>query len=319
MHGHSVLHPAGPMASAIDGLWWWMFWVASTVWVLVVVALAFAAFRRARPPVSAEDVALTPAVEHERMERSVGIAIAVTVAVLFAFLFYDFGVGRALAEHPSKALTVQVIGPQWWWEIRYEDPDPDKRFTTANEIHIPTGEPVQLELSSVDVIHSFWAPNLNGKRDLVPGYLTSTWIESDTAGTFRAQCAEFCGYQHAKMALVVIAEPKARFEGWLAAQRQEVPPPSDSLAAAGKKVFLAGPCSKCHAVAGTGAAASVGPDLSHVGGRITLGAGTLANTLGNLMGWVTDPQDIKPGVLMPPTPLASKDLLALATYLESLK
>lgn len=319
MDRQSVLHPAGPFAHAIGGLWWWMLGVAAVVYVIVLVAFAYAALRRRHAVLGPEGVAILPEGAHRAMQRGVSGALFVTLLVLFAFLFYDFGVGRALAEHPGKALTVDVIGHQWWWEVVYDDPDPSRILHTANEIHIPVGVPVQLVLSSVDVIHSFWAPNLNGKRDLVPGYTTSTWIQADTAGIYRGQCAEFCGYQHANMALDIVAEPRSRFEAWLAAQRVPAPPPTDSLALQGQKVFLAGPCSNCHTIAGTSANGTIGPDLSHIGSRLTLAAGTLPNTRGNLAGWIVDPQSIKPGANMPSNQLEPQDLQALIQYLESLR
>lgn len=319
MDHQSVLHPAGPMAHAIGGLWWWMLGVAAVVYVIVLAAFAYASLRGGRPVLGPEGVAVPPEGAHRTMRRTVSGGILVTLLVLFAFLFYDFGVGRALAEHPAKALTIKVIGHQWWWEIVYNDPDPSRILHTANEIHIPVGVPVQLELSSVDVIHSFWVPNLNGKRDLVPGYTTSTWVQADTAGVYRGQCAEFCGYQHAKMALYVVAQPRQRFEAWLAAQLVATPPPTDSVALAGQKVFLAGPCSNCHTIAGTSAHGTVGPDLSHLGSRLSLGAGTIPNTIGNLAGWIVDPQSIKPGVDMPSNQLEARDLQAIIRYLESLQ
>lgn len=319
MDRQSVLHPAGPMAHAIGGLWWWMFWVAAAVYVIVLIAFAYAALRRGRPVLGPEGVAMPPEAAHGAMRRWVSGGVGVTVLILFAFLFYDFGVGHALAEHPDHALTIQITGHQWWWEVVYNDPNPSKMLRTANEIHIPVGVPVQLVLTSTDVIHSFWAPNLNGKRDLVPGYVTSTWIQADTAGVYRGQCAEFCGYQHAKMALFIVAEPRQKFAAWLDAQRMAPPPPRDSLNLAGQKVFLAGPCANCHTIAGTNANGSIGPDLTHIGSRLTLAAGTIPNTRGNLAGWIVDPQSIKPGAVMPSNQLEAKDLQALINYLESLK
>jgi cytochrome c oxidase subunit 2 len=203
--------------------------------------------------------------------------------------------------------------------VHYVDPDPSKIVIDANELHIPAGEPVQVKVTSRDVIHSFWVPNIIGKRDLIPGYTSSLFLNADRPGTYRAQCAEFCGAQHAKMALPVIVHPRADFAAWLAEARAPAAEPNDSSAKEGEKVFLAGPCSSCHAITGSPAFGTVGPNLTHLASRKTLGAGTLPNTRGNLGGWVVDPQGIKPGVRMPSNQLEPKDLRALLDYLETLK
>ena len=171
-------------------------------------------------------------------------------------------------EHPQRALTIDVVGHQWWWEVQYENPDPSKSVGTANEIHVPVGEPVQFKLRSTDVIHSFWAPNLNGKRDLIPGYVSTLWFKADTAGVYRGQCAEFCGLQHAQMAFFIVAEPRIKFNAWLAAGSSPPDPPTDSTLLYGQRVFMSSGCSVCHAIGGTEARATVGPDLTHFKGRI---------------------------------------------------
>jgi cytochrome c oxidase subunit 2 len=184
---------------------------------------------------------------------------------------------------------------------------------------VPVGRPVVVELRSADVIHGFWIPNLGVKRDLIPGETTSIWFQADAPGVYRGQCAEFCGHQHAKMALLVVAEPADSFAGWLARQRDSASTPADSLARRGQEVFLASSCVMCHAIQGTPAGSRVGPNLTHLAGRGTLAAGTLPNTRGNLAGWILDPQRIKPGVRMPPNEIAPDDLHALLAYLEGLK
>jgi cytochrome c oxidase subunit 2 len=196
---------------------------------------------------------------------------------------------------------------------------PQQNVTTANEIHVPVGRPVVFEVTSRDVIHSFWAPNLNGKKDLIPGYQRSLWFKADTPGVYRGQCAEFCGHQHAKMAFFIVAEPPAQFAAWLDAQRKPAPQPTDSVAHRGLQVFLASPCVMCHAIQGTSAGATFGPNLTHLASRRTIAAGTLPNTRGNLAGWIVDPQRIKPGANMPPNGLHPQDLQALLTYLQGLK
>jgi cytochrome c oxidase subunit 2 len=190
---------------------------------------------------------------------------------------------------------------------------------TANEIHVPVGRPVAIDLKSRDVIHSFWVPNLHGKMDAIPGRVTNTWLQADSPGVWRGQCAEFCGLQHAHMALTVVAHPAHEFEQWLSAQREPATQPTEEIALRGQQVFLSGPCMMCHTIRGTPALSAFGPDLTHVASRRTLAAGTIPNTRGHLAGWILDPQVIKPGTRMPPTALGSEDLQALLAYLERLR
>ena len=314
---HSAFDPASTQAHLVATLWWWMVGVGGAIWLIVIVTMLYVSLTRNRRG-TGDPVRVTEETHHG-VERVVMGAGFVTVLVLAAFLVFDFSVGHALAEHPQRALTIDVTGHQWWWEVEYEDPDPSKRLTTANEIHVPVGEPVQLKLRSVDVNHSFWAPNLNGKKDLIPGYLSTLWFTADTAGVYRGQCAEFCGLQHAKMAFDVIAEPKATFQAWLAAGAKSPPPPTDSTQLYGQRVFLASGCAVCHTIGGTPAQSFVGPPLTHLKSRRTIAAGTLANTKANLMGWITNPQAIKPGTRMPAVPLKGPQLAALVDYLETLK
>jgi cytochrome c oxidase subunit II len=191
--------------------------------------------------------------------------------------------------------------------------------TTANEILVPVGERVKLTMTSGDVIHSFWVPNLAGKKDIVPGYRTETWILADRPGVYRGQCAEFCGHQHAKMALTVVAVPRDAFNQWVAGQLQPAAAPTDSLALAGQQVFVKGPCALCHNITGTSASGVVAPDLTHLASRRMIAAGTLPNRRGQLAGWIVDPQGIKPGVRMPSNQLDPNELRALLAYLEGLR
>ncbi len=310
-----VLEPAGREAARHLPLWWFMIIVSTTVYVIVIATLLYATLRRRQEPAADE---ATPE-RHRRAARGIIGATAVTVVLLLVFLVFDFTTHRALAAMPVAPLEVHVSGRQWWWHIEYPDTVPQRRVTTANEIHIPVGRPVLLKLTSPDVIHSFWAPNLNGKKDLVPGHENALVIQADRPGKFRAQCAEFCGHQHAKMALWVVAEPPAEFEAWLDAQRRPATPPTDSLARLGQQVFLTRTCVMCHAIGGTPAGSRFGPDLTHLASRLTIAAGTLPNTPGHLAGWITDPQRIKPGVRMPPNPLPPGELQALLAYLETLR
>ncbi len=312
---HAVHEPAGPHAVLIDRLGELMYWVAAVVFLLVVAALLLAALRRRRPDEDAEDPARA-----RRMHGAVIAASAATVAVLLFVTFVNFATGRQLSVPPGDdALQIRVTGRQWWWEVEYRDSVANRWATTANEIHVPVGRPVALELRSADVIHSVWIPNLGIKRDLIPGEATSVWFQADAPGVYRGQCAEFCGHQHAKMALLVVAQPADSFAGWLARQRDSARTPVDSTALRGQEVFLASSCVMCHAVQGTPAGSRAGPNLTHLAGRRTIAAGTLPNTRGNLAGWIVDPQRIKPGARMPPNQLEPDDLHALLAYLETLQ
>lgn len=311
----SVLRPAGPEAERIHALWQFMLVVSVVVYALVVGALLYGTFRRRR-----SDAELAEGAPGERgATRIVSVATVVTALTLFAFLVFDFSTGRALTSTVKPAVSIEVTGHQWWWEVTYYHDVPNRRVTTANEIHIPVGRPVLLRLNSQDVIHSFWAPDLNGKRDLIPGKESSLWIQADTPGVYRGQCAEFCGYQHAKMAFIIVADRPADFERWYAAEADTAKAPTDSLASHGQEVFLTSPCVMCHAIHGTPAGATLGPDLTHVASRRYIGAGSLPNTRGNLAGWILDAQGIKPGARMPPNSLSPADLQALLAYLGTLK
>jgi cytochrome c oxidase subunit 2 len=312
---HSVLNPAGPQTRMIDRLWDAMYLTAIIVFVLVVAALLWSAFRR-RP---IDDPPQTPARE-QSLKTVVGAATGLTILVLLGFLVYDVAVGRQITRNPGpQALQIRVTGHQWWWEVQYRDSIAQNWATTANEIHIPTGRPVALELRSTDVIHSFWPPDLTPKRDLIPGNVNSLWFRADSAGVYRGQCAEFCGLQHAKMGFLVIAEPPDRFALWLARQRDTAQTPTTDLTRRGQEVFLGSTCVMCHAIGGTPAGSRIGPDLTHLASRRTIAAGTLPNTRGNLAGWILNPQRIKPGTRMPANQLSSADLQALLAYLETLK
>jgi cytochrome c oxidase subunit 2 len=312
-----VLDPAGPNAERISDLFWYMTITASVIYVIVIAVLLYAAFRRHN--------ALRGQEVEARMERRAGVSVAVgvgvTVVVLLATLIVDFGLARmnTTTEQEQQPITIEIVAHQWWWEIHYEDSIPQRRVTTANELYLPVGERVKVVMTSNDVIHSLWVPNLAGKRDIVPGYRTETWIQADRGGVYRGQCAEFCGHQHAKMGLTVIAVPREAFNQWIARQLQPAATPSDSLALAGQQLFVNGPCAMCHNITGTSASGIVGPDLTHLASRRMIGAGTLLNRRGQLAGWVVDPQGIKPGVRMPSNQLDPNELRALLAYLEGLR
>lgn len=324
-HGpRAVLSPASPEASRIGGLWWLFFGVAVAVFGLVVLFLLGAIWRAQRqkpsaaiPPAAALEP--SPATER-RLTTIVGAAVAVTVCVLLGLLVADYAVGRTLRPpSTTDALTIKITGHQWWWQIEYQDPVPANVISTANELHLPVGRPVQLMLNSADVIHSFWLPNLQGKKDLVPGRTQTLWLQPDRIGEFRGQCAEFCGYQHAHMRLVATVESPEDFAKWQEAQRKPAPEPTTDSQRRGREVFLKGSCVLCHTIAGTPAASRVGPPLTHLASQQTIAAGSFPNTRGYLAGWILDPQALKPGVRMPQNALSGDDLHALLDYLETLK
>jgi cytochrome c oxidase subunit 2 len=319
----SALHPAGPQAERIINLWWLMFWVTGAVFVVVMGFLAAALARGRRPggggAADLPDVRPEPGRERG-MSRAVLAGVGLTIVILFVFLVHSFLTGRALDSVSAREhLTVKVVGHQWWWEVQYENATAAYVLTTANEIHLPLGRPVLFKLTSTDVIHSFWVPNLHGKTDLVPGHENVTWLRADREGTFRGQCAEFCGHQHAHMAFTVVVEPYEKFKAWYDAQLKPAAEPAGPSQAQGRHVFLSSPCVMCHTVRGTDAGSRVGPDLTHVASRGTLAAGTLQNTREHLAGWVADSQQFKPGNRMPPNRLEPADLQALLDYLQSLK
>jgi cytochrome c oxidase subunit 2 len=317
----SALDPKGPRAEAVAKLHWSLLTVATVVYVVVISALVYALWRGYRRPLPDQGHLHRESAEQaDTMKRGVIIAVALTAVIMISFVITSVATGSSLAKvSGDKPLRIDVVGHQWWWEVKYPDADSHNNFETANEIHVPVGRPVLIKMTAQDVIHSFWAPNISGKKDLIPGHETTTWFQADSAGVYRGQCAEFCGHQHAKMAFFIVAEPRLEFESWLQKQRGEAPQPADSLTQTGQKVFLSGPCVMCHTISGTPAAATVGPNLTHLASRRTIAAGTLPNNTGNLAGWILDPQSIKPGAKMPPIQLDPKSLRALLAYLESLK
>jgi len=318
----SSLHPSGPQADRLSSLWWLMFWVSTAVYVLVMIA-ALLAFKRCRGEAQLmSSPILMPSIEGERKRRNVVIgSVIVTVAILFVFLVVSFSAGRSLtAELAHKnGLTIEITGHQWWWEVRYQDPAASNIFTTANEIHIPVGVPVTFQLRATDVIHSFWVPNLMGKKDLIPGKIATVWLQADQPGVYRGQCAEYCGLQHAHMALWIVAEPQDQFNAWHQNQVQTSVGPATDSQRLGQQVFLSSPCVMCHAINGTPAGANFGPNLTHLASRNTIAAATLPNTREHLTQWIVDSQKIKPGNKMPQNNLSSENLNSLLDYLQSLK
>lgn len=314
----SVLDPAGYKAARIADLWWLMFALGSAVWLLVVGLAVYVFFlQRGQPRHGPMD---RQTEGDARRARWVIGGVAASLLILVVVFVASLLTGRSIqAMAVAKPLTIEVIGHQWWWEVKYQDPIPARRFETANELRIPAGVPVRIQLRSQDVIHSFWVPNLTGKTDLVPGRTNTLWMRGDQPGVYRGQCAEFCGMQHAKMAFTVVVHPREEYERWAARQLTPARRPVTPVQQAGEAVFLDRGCVLCHAVRGTPANADVGPDLTHLASRLTLAAGILPNTKGHLGGWIANPQVIKPGNRMPRVPLEGEELQALLAYLQTLE
>jgi cytochrome c oxidase subunit 2 len=309
----SALEPHGPQASDLHRLFWLFVVVAVIVWLLVMAVLAGAILRPRRE---------TPA-SRGGSERRATILVAgasvATVLVLIGLAVASYRFTPGLNGAGNDAIVIRVRGYQWWWEVTYVGTTPDREFTTANEIHVPVGRPVTIQLAAVDVIHSFWVPNLAGKQDLIPGRDTQLELTAAQAGRYRGQCAEFCGLQHAHMTLLVVAQPPDEFEAWRAAQLAEAMPPSDAEQDAGARIVASKACVGCHEIRGTVAAGKLGPDLTHVASRSFIAAGLLPTTRGSLAAWIADPQTIKPGNNMPMVPLASDELRAVSAYLAALR
>lgn len=323
----SSIDPAGPQSNNIAGLWWLMFYTCSAVFILVTIFLLIALRRGIKKSGHANSPAQTPpelvfSEDGELRKRNVVVAAtAVTIVVLFVFLLESFLVGRAMTAELSvkNGVAVEINGRQWWWEVRYPNDDASSYFTTANEVHIPVGVPVTFNLKAGDVIHSFWVPNLSGKKDLIPGKSASIWLQADRPGEYRGQCAEYCGHQHAHMAFRVIAESPEQFAAWRQAQIQSAREPATDSQRRGREVFLTSPCVMCHTINGTAAGSNIGPNLTHIASRKMIAADTLPNTRDNLRQWIVDSQQIKPGNRMPPNKLSNQDLEALLDYLQSLQ
>jgi cytochrome c oxidase subunit 2 len=314
----SVLDVASPEAAHIRDLWWWFFWISTLVFVLVLAAALLAMFHR-RPAQAGALPPLADAGEEPVLARNVGLAVGATLLILLGLLTASVRTGHALAAAPNDPLKIRIVGQRWWWQIEYVDPLPSKLLTTANELHVPVGRDILLELTSRDVIHSLWIPGLQGKRDLIPGRVTTLHFKAERAGVFRGQCAEFCGLQHAHMGMVVVSEDPERFKAWLEHSRSNASEPSGAAEQRGKLVFLSSTCPMCHTIEGTAARARVGPDLTHVGSRSTLAAATLPNEREQLAAWVHDAQRFKPGTPMPAHRVPDDDLGALVSYLTSLR
>jgi cytochrome c oxidase subunit II len=314
----STLEPHGVAAARIAELWWVMLAFGTIVFVLVI-GLLFAALLRGRRATSATTPDTTGGDTGRNWPIFGGILLPLLViGIVFGYNIYTL----AAIENPIQTpdLKIEVIGRRWWWEVKY----PDQGITTANEIHIPVGVPVQVELQSADVIHSLWIPELHGKMDLVPTRINKITLQAEQNGVYRGECAEFCGLQHAHMGFMVVVQSDADFNNWLAAQQQPAATPTDETALSGQQVFMSAGCVFCHTVRGLDdksidrSSVDLGPDLTHLNSRLTIAGASLTQNQGNLAGWVIDAQHVKPGSLMPNMYLNSEDLLNLLAYLETL-
>jgi cytochrome c oxidase subunit 2 len=317
---HDAQAPAGPQAAALFDLWLLMLGACAVVFVAVMAALALALWRAPRAALSAPPDVSSLSKAEPNISRPVAIGVAASLIALLALLIASVFTDRALATLPvADAVHVELIAHQWWWEANYDDADPSKVFSTANELHVPVGRPIVLTLKADDVIHSFWVPSLGGKKDLIPGRVSTLALRADKPGVYRGQCAEYCGYQHAKMALFVIAEAPADYERWASRQRQPAATPADELPKRGADLFVNTTCAMCHTVQGTTAQGRHAPDLTHVAGRATLAAGALANNAGTRAAWIANPQSIKPGANMPAHQFPPADLAAINAFLGTLR
>lgn len=306
-----VLSPAGPAAAAIAEVSWVLIGSATLLFVGTMALLVWALFRKR---ISGDG-------DGRMLWWLAGGGLLLPLVVLTALFFYSLH--RAppwKTMPPADALVISVTGRMWWWEIRYRYPPTGTTIATANELRLPVGRPVYLGLSSSEVIHSLWIPELGGKMDMVPGRVNHLLLQASRAGVFRGQCAEFCGEAHARMALHAVAMDSAAFDAWLVGQASGAKAPASSVERAGLAVFETQKCAACHMVRGVAADSRLGPDLTHVGSRLYLAAGTLKNGHAQMTEWLTQVHTVKPGTRMPSyARLPEGDIDALAHWLGSLK
>jgi cytochrome c oxidase subunit 2 len=303
----SAVDAHGSEARHIGGLWWLMFGLAVGVYVVVGGFIVIAAVRGRHG---------TP--RRSRISQNMFITVGgllVPALILLVLAVVTVTTTGALRKAGSNPVRIEVTGERWWWAVRY----PSRQIVTANELHIPVGQPVEIGLDSDNVVHSFWVPELAGKVDTIPGQRNVLRFTAEKAGTYLGVCAEFCGIQHAHMGFRVIAQSPGAFERWVTAHAQPPVEPASELAANGALRFQRLPCAGCHTIRGTQAHGTVGPDLTDVGSRATIGAGAVENNASNLARWVRRAQSVKPGALMPNLTLSDEDVQALVVYLESLR
>jgi cytochrome c oxidase subunit 2 len=314
----NFLRPEGPAARLIAHHGWWLIGTCGLI-ELLTLGLFFIALLGGRSR-GAEPLGVGGS---GHAAGWIGFGVASTVLVLTGFVVASFSTDRALArteESPVYA-DIQIIAHQWWWEIRYGASASGPGFTTANELHLPVGKSVSLQLSSPDVIHSLWIPAIDRKRDIIPGHEQTLRLMGPPAGVYRGRCAEFCGYQHAHMDVLAISEPPERFDRWRADQAGGARLPATAAQSRGAQVFARGVCGTCHVVRGSDVPgySATAPDLTHLASRLTLASALLANEPGNLAAWVSNPQHLKPGAKMTVNEMSPQDLQGLVAYLGSLQ
>ncbi|HEX4861374.1 MAG TPA: cytochrome c oxidase subunit II [Rhizomicrobium sp.] len=311
------LHSAGARADPVVPLTWGVLLISIAV-IVIISALVVGAIRR-RPTIKRQAGEKIPLETASDATSWIWIGVSLSTAVLLVSVVWTMAVLAQVTRPATEpALSIEVTGHQWWWQVRYLSDDPAQVFDTANEIHIPAGRPVRVRLIGADVIHSFWVPALSGKTDLIPGQTNETWLEAHSPGAYRGQCTEYCGLEHAKMGFLVIADTPSDFEAWRRHQLQSPQPPTSGAEQAGEAQFVAH-CGACHAVRGTDAAGMLGPDLSHLMQRRTLAAGILPNDPADLARWMSDPQGVKPGNLMQKPELAANEASDIQSYLKTLR
>jgi cytochrome c oxidase subunit II len=311
------LETFGPRGKAIADLTWGLLALAVAVILIIGVLVVIGVFARPHRGGSDEEGRLPIARSGSSMNW-IYTGLALTTIALVGSITWTVVTMAAINEPPGEPrFTIEITGQQWWWEVRYIGDDPSRIFETANEIHVPVGEPVRLKLASQDVIHSFWVPAITGKTDLVPGQTNVTWLQADEPGVYWGQCAEYCGRQHAHTALRLFADPPDEFEAWWEAQLEPAASPDTEVARTGQTHFILR-CGACHTVRGTRAGGEFGPDLTHLMSRTTLAVGMLPNTVGYLSGWIASPQSIKPANEMPNLELSGRQLDVIRRYLLTL-
>ncbi|MBB1600434.1 cytochrome c oxidase subunit II [Variovorax sp. UMC13] len=318
--GHSALQPAGAQAERIHELWQLTLWICMGVFAAILVVLLIALMRAPRSATDSAPLSAHAMGAERPARRWATCATLGSAGLLMVLLGIDIWTDRALSRLPTAdAVRIEMTAQQWWWEARYLDAQGRPEFSVSSELHVPVGRPVIVTLKSADVIHTFWVPSLHGKKDMLPGRSTQLLLRADKAGTYRGECAEFCGLQHALMAFSVTAESPATYAQWRAGQKLPAAEPSEHDSMRGRWLFLSSNCAQCHTVRGTEARGTLGPDLTHVGSRSLLAAGTVVNKPALLSAWIVDPQSLKAGATMPPSKLPPDDVRALVAYLGSLR
>ena len=314
----SYLVSAGERAHAIVPLTWYTL-IVSILVCLIIAVLLWIAVSRARASGGALETRGVTVERGPKALRWIGVGVAISAIPLLGSLVWTMVTLAATSGPPPDAtLVLEVTGHQWWWEVYYDSPKPDQSFTTANEIHIPVNTRVLVKLRGADVIHSFWVPKLTGKTDTIPGQTNVAWLQASKPGHYLGQCTEYCGWQHAHMALEVVAQSPQDFQRWRAQQLQPAEKPLGDTEQRGRQL-VEYRCGLCHEVRGTLAASHVGPDLTHLKSRHLIASGMLPNTAGALRGWIEAAQSIKPRCQMPNQNLTSQQLTDVVAYLETLQ